>query len=177
MLYLDDLHPGQRFTSGTYVMDETRIKESAAEFDPQPFHLDKTAAQESIFKGLARWPRPTDFATHADDAVRKRQETTVKNVPLGPTVKLRVARRGQIVLFGINRPDIQNRIDPETSEQLGKATPTEVIAAWKSGADFVKIFPCGSVGGVSHIRALKVALPHIEMVPTEASRSRMQPNF
>jgi len=53
MLYLDDLQAGQRFTSGTYVIDEARIKEFAAEFDPQPFHLDETAAQASIFKGLA----------------------------------------------------------------------------------------------------------------------------
>ena len=52
-LYLDDLHVGQRFTSGTYVMEETRIKEFAAEFDPQPFHLDETTAGASIFKGLA----------------------------------------------------------------------------------------------------------------------------
>ena len=52
-LYLDDLHAGQRFTSGTYLMEEARIKEFAAEFDPQPFHLDETAAEASVFKGLA----------------------------------------------------------------------------------------------------------------------------
>ena len=52
-LYLDDLHVGQRFTSGTYLMEETRIKEFAAEFDPQPFHLDEAAAEASVFKGLA----------------------------------------------------------------------------------------------------------------------------
>src|SRR5579863_2452475 len=52
-LYLDDLHVGQRFTSGSYLMEETRIKEFATEFDPQPFHLDETAARASIFKGLA----------------------------------------------------------------------------------------------------------------------------
>jgi len=52
-LYLDDLHVGQRFTSGTYLMDEGRIKEFAAEFDPQSFHLDETAAAASVFKGLA----------------------------------------------------------------------------------------------------------------------------
>jgi len=51
-LYLEDLQVGQRFTSGTYLMEEARIKEFAAEFDPQPFHLDETAAQTSIFKGL-----------------------------------------------------------------------------------------------------------------------------
>ena len=52
-LYLEDLTVGQRFTSGTYVMDAARIKEFAAEFDPQPFHLDEDAAQASVFKGLA----------------------------------------------------------------------------------------------------------------------------
>ena len=52
-LYLDDLYVGQRFTSGTYRIEEARIKEFAAEFDPQPFHLDETAAGVSIFKGLA----------------------------------------------------------------------------------------------------------------------------
>jgi acyl dehydratase len=52
-LYLDDLHVGQRFTSGTYQMDAERIKAFAAEFDPQPFHLDEEEAQRSIFKGLA----------------------------------------------------------------------------------------------------------------------------
>ena len=52
-LYLDDLHVGQRFTSGTYLIEGARIKEFAAEFDPQPFHLDEAAAERSVFKGLA----------------------------------------------------------------------------------------------------------------------------
>src|SRR5437667_6219880 len=52
-LYLDDLHVGQRFTSEAYLMEEARIKEFAAEFDPQPFHLDEIAAEASVFKGLA----------------------------------------------------------------------------------------------------------------------------
>lgn len=52
-LYLEDLHVGQRFTSGPYHMDEDRIKAFAAEFDPQPFHLDEAVAQGSIFRGLA----------------------------------------------------------------------------------------------------------------------------
>ena len=52
-LYLDDVEVGQTFTSETYVMDEGRIKEFAAEFDPQPFHIDETAAQGSVFQGLA----------------------------------------------------------------------------------------------------------------------------
>jgi len=52
-MYLDDLRVGQRFTSGTYYMREDRIKTFAAEFDPQPFHLDEAAAENSIFRGLA----------------------------------------------------------------------------------------------------------------------------
>ena len=51
--YLEDLHVGQRFTSGSYVMEAARIKEFAAEFDPQAFHLDENVAQTSVFKGLA----------------------------------------------------------------------------------------------------------------------------
>jgi len=52
-LYLDDLYVGQRFKSGSYLMEAARIKEFAAEFDPQPFHLDEAAAGASAFKGLA----------------------------------------------------------------------------------------------------------------------------
>jgi acyl dehydratase len=52
-LYLEDLAIGQRFTSETYVMEASRIKEFAAEFDPQPFHIDESAAEASVFKGLA----------------------------------------------------------------------------------------------------------------------------
>ncbi len=48
----------------------------------------------------------------------------------------------------------------------GALTPTEVITAWKAGADFVKIFPCGNVGGPAYIKALKAALPQIPMIPT-----------
>src|SRR5256885_2281754 len=48
----------------------------------------------------------------------------------------------------------------------GALTPTEVIAAWKAGSDFVKVFPCGSVGGAKFINAIKAQLQQIPMVPT-----------
>lgn len=48
----------------------------------------------------------------------------------------------------------------------GSLTPTEVITAWKAGADFVKIFPCGNVGGPGYIKSLKAALPQVPMIPT-----------
>jgi acyl dehydratase len=52
-LYLEDLHVGQRFVSGTHHMDEKRIKQFASEFDPQPFHLNEDAAKATVFSGLA----------------------------------------------------------------------------------------------------------------------------
>jgi len=48
----------------------------------------------------------------------------------------------------------------------GALTPSEIIAAWKAGADFVKIFPTGHVGGVKYVRALKVPLPQIPLIAT-----------
>jgi 2-dehydro-3-deoxyphosphogluconate aldolase / (4S)-4-hydroxy-2-oxoglutarate aldolase len=48
----------------------------------------------------------------------------------------------------------------------GALTPTEIIAAWNAGSDFVKVFPCGTVGGAKYIKALKGPLPNIPMVPT-----------
>jgi 2-dehydro-3-deoxyphosphogluconate aldolase/(4S)-4-hydroxy-2-oxoglutarate aldolase len=46
----------------------------------------------------------------------------------------------------------------------GALTPTEVIAAWKAGADFVKIFPTAPVGGDRYIRSLKLPLPQVKLI-------------
>jgi 2-dehydro-3-deoxyphosphogluconate aldolase/(4S)-4-hydroxy-2-oxoglutarate aldolase len=48
----------------------------------------------------------------------------------------------------------------------GALTPTEILAAWEAGADAVKVFPCGSMGGAKYIKSLKGPFPQIEMVPT-----------
>jgi 2-dehydro-3-deoxyphosphogluconate aldolase / (4S)-4-hydroxy-2-oxoglutarate aldolase len=48
----------------------------------------------------------------------------------------------------------------------GALTPTEVVQAWTAGADFVKVFPAGAMGGASYLKALKAPLPQIELVPT-----------
>jgi 2-dehydro-3-deoxyphosphogluconate aldolase / (4S)-4-hydroxy-2-oxoglutarate aldolase len=48
----------------------------------------------------------------------------------------------------------------------GALTPTEVITAWSAGADFVKVFPCGAVGGASYIKNLMGPFPQIKMIPT-----------
>jgi 2-dehydro-3-deoxyphosphogluconate aldolase/(4S)-4-hydroxy-2-oxoglutarate aldolase len=48
----------------------------------------------------------------------------------------------------------------------GALTPTEIVNAARAGADLVKVFPCGAVGGASYIRSIKAPLPHIHLVPT-----------
>lgn len=48
----------------------------------------------------------------------------------------------------------------------GALTPTEIMAAWKAGADFVKIFPCGATGGPKYIRALRGPFPQVPFIPT-----------
>jgi len=52
-LYLDDLTPGQRFTSATRQVDAAEIKTFARQYDPQPFHLDEEDARDTFFGGLA----------------------------------------------------------------------------------------------------------------------------
>jgi acyl dehydratase len=52
VFHLDDLHVGQRFTSGTHVITADEIKAFARQFDPQPFHLDEATAKDTLFGGL-----------------------------------------------------------------------------------------------------------------------------
>jgi acyl dehydratase len=51
--YLEDFEPGQKFMSGSLRVEAADIKAFAAQFDPQPYHLDEAAARDSFFGGLA----------------------------------------------------------------------------------------------------------------------------
>jgi 2-dehydro-3-deoxyphosphogluconate aldolase/(4S)-4-hydroxy-2-oxoglutarate aldolase len=59
---------------------------------------------------------------------------------------------------------VEFALKKETVIIPGALTPSEVIAAWKAGVDFVKIFPCAPVGGDKYIRALKVPLPQVSFI-------------
>jgi 2-dehydro-3-deoxyphosphogluconate aldolase / (4S)-4-hydroxy-2-oxoglutarate aldolase len=59
----------------------------------------------------------------------------------------------------------------------GALTPTEILTAWEAGADVVKVFPCGNVGGPKYIKALKGPFPHIEMIPTGGVNLETTPEF
>jgi hypothetical protein len=62
-------------------------------------------------------------------------ETKMADIPLNPTTKITVERRGQVVLIGINRPYIYNRIDPEASRPAGRYSPIRTSSIlWRNRA-------------------------------------------
>jgi 2-dehydro-3-deoxyphosphogluconate aldolase/(4S)-4-hydroxy-2-oxoglutarate aldolase len=71
-----------------------------------------------------------------------------------------------LVSPGINLKTLEFAQRKSVLMLAGALTPTEVMSAWESGADLVKIFPCSQVGGASYIRALKGPFPEIPLVPT-----------
>lgn len=59
----------------------------------------------------------------------------------------------------------------------GALTPTEIIAAWKAGADFVKVFPCALVGGDRYIKAVHGSLPQIQLIAAGGVNQQTAANF
>jgi len=71
-----------------------------------------------------------------------------------------------LVSPGLNLETVEFAVSQGVLMMAGALTPTEVITAWKAGSDFVKVFPCGNVGGAKYIKALKGPLPQVPLVPT-----------
>jgi len=59
----------------------------------------------------------------------------------------------------------------------GALTPTEIVTAWKTGSDFVKVFPCAQIGGDSYIRALKGPFPKIPLIAAGGVNQQTAANF
>ena len=71
-----------------------------------------------------------------------------------------------LVSPGLDLGTIKTAQDAGKLIMAGALTPTEVITAWKSGADFVKVFPASAVGGAAYLKALRGPLPQVPLVPT-----------
>ena len=71
-----------------------------------------------------------------------------------------------LVSPGFNAKTVALAIAERRLIMAGALTPTEVIAAWEAGSDFVKVFPAGNVGGPKYIKALKGPLPDVPLIPT-----------
>ena len=71
-----------------------------------------------------------------------------------------------IISPALNFDTIKFCRDREIVVMPGALTPTEIVNAWNAGADFVKIFPAGALGGANYLKSLKAPLPHVRMIPT-----------
>lgn len=59
----------------------------------------------------------------------------------------------------------------------GALTPTEVITAWRAGADYVKVFPCSAMGGASYLKSLLAPFPELRLIPTGGVTLQTAPEF
>lgn len=71
-----------------------------------------------------------------------------------------------VVSPAFDRATVELCREREIAVLPGALTPTEVIAAWRAGADVVKVFPASAMGGASYLKSLKAPLPDIELIPT-----------
>jgi 2-dehydro-3-deoxyphosphogluconate aldolase/(4S)-4-hydroxy-2-oxoglutarate aldolase len=71
-----------------------------------------------------------------------------------------------LVSPGLNLQTVDLAVRERKLIMAGALTPTEVMAAWDAGADFIKVFPCGQMGGAKYIKALKGPFPQIPFIPT-----------
>lgn len=121
-LYLEDLHVGQQFTSGTYLMEESRIKAFAEEFDPQPFHLDESAAAATIFRGLS--------ASGWHTAAAAMRLLVLSGLPLANGV---IGMGGEIAWPRPTRPGDTLRVESEIVEiTTSRSKPNQGIVTVKS---------------------------------------------
>jgi len=110
----------------------------------------------------------------AVEVIRQLKKSALENVLIGAGTVLdaETARRCVdagaefLVSPGLNIATVEFAAREGKLMLAGALTPTEVMMAWNAGADFVKIFPCGNVGGAKYIRALKGPFPQIPLVPT-----------
>src|SRR5882762_1229471 len=110
----------------------------------------------------------------AIDVIRELRKSGVSDalIGAGTVLNAEAARRcidagaQFLVSPGLNLQTVELAVREGVLMMAGALTPTEVITAWNAGADFVKVFPCGQVGGAKYIKALKGPLPQIPLVPT-----------
>ena len=110
----------------------------------------------------------------AIDAIRKLIQTLGKEVIVGAGTVLDAEAARQcfdagaefLVTPGLDLGTVRAANDAGKLIMAGALTPTEIITAWKGGADFVKVFPASAMGGASYIKALRGPLPQVPLVPT-----------
>jgi 2-dehydro-3-deoxyphosphogluconate aldolase / (4S)-4-hydroxy-2-oxoglutarate aldolase len=150
-----------------------------------PSQEHASLAAEAIISGGIGIAEITMTVPHALRVLERVAEKYTADVLLGAGTVLDAETCRAAILAGAEFI-VTPSLDPRVIEMArryskpcfpGALTPTEVVTAWQAGADIVKIFPCGLVGGPRYIKALKGPLPHIEMVPTGGVTLETAPQF
>lgn len=160
-------------------MDKQKVRERIVEIGIVPVvrassPREARMAAEAVCKGGIPIVEITMTVPGAVDVIRELTKSGSADVLVGAGTVLNVdaARRCLdagaqfLVSPGLNLEVVKLAGTEGKLMMAGALTPTEVITAWEAGSDFVKVFPCGQVGGAKYIKALKGPLPQVPLVPT-----------
>jgi 2-dehydro-3-deoxyphosphogluconate aldolase/(4S)-4-hydroxy-2-oxoglutarate aldolase len=160
-------------------MDKAKVRERILEVGIIPVVRASSAgeaciAAEAVCKGGIPIVEITMTVPGAVELIRELVQSCGSDVLIGAgtVVNAETARHcieagaEFLVSPGLNLQTVAFAAAAEKLIMAGALTPTEVMAAWEAGADFVKIFPCGQVGGAKYIKALKGPFPQVPFVPT-----------
>jgi 2-dehydro-3-deoxyphosphogluconate aldolase / (4S)-4-hydroxy-2-oxoglutarate aldolase len=160
-------------------MDKQKVRDRIAEVGVVPVvrassSREALLAAEAVCQGGISIVEITMTVPGAVEVIRELSKSSASEVLIGagtvldPETARRCLDAGAqfLVSPGLNLPTVELAVREKVLIMAGALTPTEVITAWNAGSDFVKIFPCGQVGGAKYIKALKGPLPQIPLVPT-----------
>ena len=160
-------------------MDKQKVRDRIIEIGIVPVVRasspgEACVAAEAVCQGGIPIVEITMTVPGAVDVIRELVKNCASDVLIGagtvldPEAARRCLDAGAqfLVSPGLNLKTVEFAVREGKLIMAGALTPTEVITAWDAGADFVKIFPCGQVGGAKYIKALKGPLPQIPLVPT-----------
>lgn len=160
-------------------MDRQKVRERIEEIGVVPVVRASSArearmAADAVCEGGIPIVEITMTVPGAVDLIRELTKGGPPDVLVGAGTVLNVQAAKQcldagarfLVSPGLNLEVIQLASKEGKLMMAGALTPTEVMMAWEAGSDFVKVFPCGQVGGPKYIKALKGPLPQVPLVPT-----------
>jgi len=160
-------------------MDKQRVRDRIIEIGIVPVVRASSAgeacvAADAVCQGGIPIVEITMTVPGAVDVIRELVKNCASDVLIGagtvlnPEAARRCLDAGAQFLAspGLNLKTVELAVREGKLIMAGALTPTEVITAWDAGADLVKIFPCGQVGGAKYIKALRGPLPQIPLVPT-----------
>jgi 2-dehydro-3-deoxyphosphogluconate aldolase/(4S)-4-hydroxy-2-oxoglutarate aldolase len=160
-------------------MDKKAIRDRIVEIGIVPVvraasPREAMVAVEAVSEGGIPIVEVTMTVPGAIEVIRELVKTGASELLIGAGTVLDVetARRCRdagaqfLVSPGLDLETVAFAVQEQILMMAGALTPTEIITAWKAGSDFVKVFPCGQVGGAKYIKALRGPLPQIPLVPT-----------